>query len=167
MLETTVDEVTTALTGARNLNSALKSFIKREGSSTPQIVSFAKDFRGVVASGRAEPVRLFVEQNFAKRPMYFLGVARYAYPELIEASVGKIIEKYADVFNGTYERTDAGIKVTDSKQFGSIVSEVRDMIDGELLQAQAPQSNFMRNAVLASVFEPDVLQEVLKIIASK
>jgi hypothetical protein len=164
MLETNVDEVTVALTSAKNLNAALKSFLKREGTQTPQVATFAKEFRGVVTSGRPEPVRVFIEQNYDKRPMYFLGVARYAYPELIEAVVGKIISQHAETFNTTYERAEQGIKVTDAKAFGAIVESVSQMIDEGLKASGAPTSNFMRNAIMASVFEPDVLTEVLKVV---
>ena len=165
MLDTNVEEVTVALTGAKNLNAALKSFLKREGAQTPQVASFAKEFRGVVSHGRPEPIRLFIEQHYDRRPMYFLGVARYAYPEVIEGVVGKIIEQHAETFNKTYERAEQGIKVTDAKGFGSIVKNVAQMIDEGLKAAGAPTSNFMRNAVMASVFEPDVLIEVLKVVA--
>lgn len=164
MLETNAEEVTVALTSAKNLNAALKSFLKREGTQTPQVASFAKEFRGVVSSGRPEPVRLFIEQNYDKRPMYFLGVARYAYPEVIESVVGKIIEQHAETFNKTYDRAEQGIKVTDSKGFTTIVKNVSQMIDDGLKTSGAPASNFMRNAVMASVFEPDVLTEVLKVV---
>lgn len=164
MLETNVEEVTAALTSAKNLNAALKSFLKREGTQTPQVASFAKEFRGVVSSGRPEPVRVFIEQNFEKRPMYFLGVARYAYPELIEGIVGGIIEKHAEAFNKTYQRAEQGITVTDAKGFGAIVKSVTSIIDDGLNAAGAPTSNFMRNAIMASVFEPDVLTEVLKVL---
>lgn len=164
MLETNVDEVTTALTSAKNLNSALKSFLKREGTQTPQVAVFAKEFRGIVSSGRPEPVRLFIEQNYDKRPMYFLGLARYAYADVVESVVGKIIEQHADTFNTTYERAEQGITVTDAKTFGSIVKSVAQMIDDGLKTSGAPTSNFMRNAIMASVFEPDVLTEVLKVV---
>lgn len=164
MLETNVEEVTVALTSAKNLNAALKSFLKREGTQTPQVATFAKEFRGVVTSGRPEPVRVFIEQNYEKRPMYFLGVARYAYPELIESVVGQIITKHAETFNTTYERADQGIKVTDAKAFAAIVASVSEMIDQGLKASGAPTSNFMRNAIMASVFEPDVLTEVLKVV---
>jgi hypothetical protein len=38
------------------------------------------------------------------------------------------------------------------------------MIEEGLKTANAPASNFMRNAVMASVFEPEVLTEVLKVV---
>lgn len=166
MLETSIDEVAATLTGAKNLNSALKAYLKKEGTNAPQIVQFAKEFRGIVASGRAEPIRNFIERNYSKRPMVFLGLVRYAYSDVIEAIVGKIIDKYADDFNKTYERVADDLKVTNSKSFGSIVKGVGVMIDDELTKAGVAQSNFMRNAIMASVFEPDVLQEVMKVIGA-
>jgi hypothetical protein len=96
--------------------------------------------------------------------MYFLGLARYAYGDLVETIVGKIIEEHADTFNTTYERAEQGIKVSDAKTFGMIVKSVSQMIDDGLTTSGAPTSNFMRNAIMASVFEPDVLTEVLKVV---
>jgi hypothetical protein len=166
MLETNIDEVASALTGAKNLNSALKAFLKKEGTNAPHIVQFAKEFRGIVATGRTEPVRNFIERNYEKRPMVFLGLARYAYPELIEATVGNIIERYADEFNATYERVDDGVRVTDAKSFSAIVKGVGQMIEEGLHQAGVSPTNFMRNTIMASVFEPDVLREVMKVVSA-
>ena len=164
MLETNVDEVASAFASAKNLNAALKSFLKREGNSTPHVATFAKEFRGVVSKGRPEPVRFFIEQNYPKRAVYFLGVARYAYPELMESAVGKIIERHAERFNTTYERTDSGLKVTNAAEFSKIVKDVMKMIDESITEAQIPASNFLRNAIMAGVFEPDVLEEVVPVV---
>ena len=165
MLETSVDEVASALVNAKNLNAALKSFLKREGNSAPHVATFAKEFRGVASKGKSEPIRLFVEQNYPRRAVYFLGLARSAYTELVETAVGTIIERYAEEFNSTYEKTDSGITVTNKAGFAKIVKEALSLIDESIAAAQAPSSNFMRNAIMASVFEPDVLEEVVKIVA--
>lgn len=164
MLETSVDEVATALVNAKNLNAALKSFLKKEGNSAPHVATFAKEFRVVAAKGKPEPVRFFVEQNYPRRAVYFLGLARYAYPELVESTVGQIIDRHAERFNATYEKGENGITITDTKTFSSIVKDVLKLIDESISSAQTPSSNFMRNAIMASVFEPDVLEEVVKIL---
>ena len=165
MLVTNVEEVAAALTSAKNLNAALKSFLKREGAQNAQVATFAKDFRGVVVNGRAESVRTFIENNLSRRSIFFLGVARYAYPDLIERIVGDIIQLHAEAFNKTYSRNGQGIVVNDPAGFAAIVKSVEKMIDAGLGAAGAPVSNFMRNAVMTSVFEPDVLTEVLKTVA--
>ena len=164
MLPTTIDEVEGGFTTAKNLNAALKSFLKREGSSNPQVASFAKEFRAVAASGKAPAIRAFVEHNYPKREIYFIGLARYAHPELIAATVETIINRFADEFNATYQQEETGISVNDAAAFKRIVKEVESVIEQGLSSAGLPVTNFMKNALLSSVFEVGVLDEVLKIV---
>jgi hypothetical protein len=164
MLETNVEEINGALGAAKNLNSALKKFLRVEGTSSPQVNAFAKEMRGAVARGRPEVVRTFIEKNFPKREMYFLGVARYAHAEFFESTIGDIFNAYADDFNATYEKGDSGVTVKDEASFTRIVNSVLELIETKLAGASLPSSNFLRNALLISVFEPDVLVEVLKVV---
>lgn len=162
MLPTTIDEVEQSFAKAKNLNSALKNFLKREGTANPQAAAFAKDFRAVAGSGKSAAIRAFLERNYPKREIFFVGLARYAHPELVESTVGKIIDTHADAFNSTYERGEGDISIKDSAAFKKIVKDVEKLIDQGLASAELPSSNFMKNTLLASVFEPDVLGEVLK-----
>jgi hypothetical protein len=164
MLETNVEEITGAFGAAKNLNSALKKFLRVEGTSSPQVNAFAKEMRGAVARGRPEIVRTFIEKNFPKREVYFLGVARYAHAELFETTIGEIFNSYADDFNATYEKSETGIVVTDAAGFARIVTSVLEVIESKLAAATLPASNFLRNAFLISIFEPAVLVEVLKVV---
>ncbi len=123
MLPTTIDEIEQGFCKAKNLNSALKGFLKREGSANPQAASFAKDFRAAAGSGKAPAIRAFVERNYPKREIFFVGLARYAHPELVESVVGRIIDTHADAFNATYDRGEDGIKVTDAATFKKIVKD--------------------------------------------
>lgn len=167
MLQTTIDEVEQSFVSARNLNAALKTFLKREGTANPQAASFAKDFRAAAGSGKAPAIRAFLERHYPKRELFLVGVGRYAYPELVEATVSKIIDTHADTFNSTYERGEGQIAVTDAALFKKIVKEVDKLIEQSLAGAELPASNFMKNMLLASVFEPDVLGEVLKVLGSR
>lgn len=164
MLPTTSTELSEAFSAANNLNAALKNFLKREGNNGAQVVAFAKDFRNAVSGGRSAAIQFFIEKNYPGKEMYFMGVARYAFPEVIESTVSEIIEKYAEDFNATYVREEQGITVKDSKAFGRIVSEVKAVIESRLRAAEVPTNNFMQNSLLASVFEVDVLAEVMKVL---
>ena len=164
MLPTTVTQVQDAFQAAKNLNAALKSFIKREGGNGSQVVSFAKDFRAAVSTGKAPAVAFFIEKNYQNKQVYFLGVARYAFSDLVETSVGRIIEKHAESFNATYERGEEGVTVTDAAQFKKIATEVLSMIRGDIKAAGLAENPFLENALLASVFEVEVLAEVMKVI---
>jgi hypothetical protein len=164
MLPTTVPQVQDAFQAAKNLNAALKNFIKREGGNGAQVVSFAKDFRAAVSTGRAPAVTFFIEKNYPAKQVFFLGVARYAVPELVETSVGRIIEKHAEAFNTTYQRGENGITVTDAAQFKKIVRDVLAMIKEDIKAAGLTENPFLENALLASVFEVEVLAEVMKVV---
>lgn len=161
MLPTTVSDVQDAFANAKNLNAALKNFLKRESRSGEQVASFAKDFRAAVSTGRTTAINGFIEKNFPRKEVYFLGVARYAFPELVESCVGRIIDQHAEAFNKTYERLEQGISIKDAKTFGSIVREVRQMVKRDLQAAELPVNGFLENALLSSVFEIDVLTEVM------
>jgi hypothetical protein len=162
MLPTTVSDVQETFGNAKNLNAALKNFMKRESRSGEQVVSFAKDFRSAVTTGKAPTINAFIEKNYPRKEVYFLGVARYAFPELVESCVGRIIDTYAESFNQTYERQEQGISIKDAKSFASIVREVHKMVKGDIQAAELPVNGFLENALLSSVFEIDVLTEVMK-----
>ena len=164
MLPTTIDEVEVSFSKARNLNAALKSFLKREGTSNPQAAAFAKDFRAATSTGKQAALRAFLERHYPKREIFFVGIARYAHPELIESTVGRIVDNHADTFNATYERGDSGITIKDAGTFKKIVKSVDKTIEESLTGSELPVTNFMKNALLASVFEPEVLSEVLKVL---
>lgn len=162
MLPTTVSDVQETFGSAKNLNAALKNFIKRESRSGDQVVSFAKDFRSAVTTGKAATINAFIEKNYPRKEVYFLGVARYAFPELVESCVGRIIDQHAESFNQTYERLEQGITIKDAKSFASIVREVHQMVKGDIQAAELPVNGFLENSLLSSVFEIDVLTEVMK-----
>lgn len=164
MLPTTVQEIQESFAAAKNLNAALKNLLKKESSATPAVANFAKDFRAAVSSGKSASRDLFIERNFETKQFFFLGAARYAFPELVESTVGAIVAKYADEFNATYQRQDDGVKVTDAARFKEIVNAVRATIRNDVKAAGLPVNNFMESALLATVFEFDVLNEVMKVI---
>jgi hypothetical protein len=165
MLQSSVKELQDSFAAAKNLNAALKNLLKKESASSPQIVSFAKEFRAAAGSGKSAPRDLFIERNYPAKELYFIGAARYAFPELVDGTVGGIISKYADAFNATYERTENGIQVKDTASFKKIVKEVQAIVQSDIKAAELPVTNFMQNALLSSVFEVDVLAEVMKALA--
>jgi hypothetical protein len=167
MFSITVEEIKESFAAARNLNAALKNLLKKESRATPAVASFAKEFRAAASSGKSAPSDLFIERNFEAKQFFFVGAARYAFPELVESTVGSIVSKYADDFNATYERQDDGsVNVTNSKRFKEIVQEVLTIIRKDLKAAELPDNNFMQTALLATVFELDVLNEVMKVLES-
>jgi hypothetical protein len=164
MQEATTEEVQLAFNTAKNLNAALKSFIKKEVRSGDPIERFAKDFRAAVATGRAHSVNLFIEKNYPKSEIYFLALARYAHPDFVSSVVEGVFEKYAEDFNTTYENLASGIRVTNTEKFATISQSVAQMIDDRLTSSGLPSGKFLKKATLHCIFEPGVLLEVFKVL---
>ena len=164
MQEATIEEVQSAFNAAKNLNAALKSFIKKEVRSGDPIERFAKDFRVAVATGRVGAVNSYIEKNYPKNEIYFLALARYAHSEFVASVVEGIFEKYAEDFNTTYENLASGMRVTNPEKFASISKSVAQMIEDRLTSSGLPSGNFLKKATLHCIFEPEVLQEVFKVL---
>jgi hypothetical protein len=93
-----------------------------------------------------------------------MAVLRYAFPQQCEELLGGVIDRYAEEFNATYSKSEAGVTVTNPPRFAEISRAVLASFDAGLLQADLPSCNFMRNSLLAMVFEPDVLKEVFAVL---
>ncbi len=164
MLKTTVEEIVQGFSGAKNLNAALKNFLKREAQADPSIERFAKDFRAAASAVRpaaaALAIQAFIKKNHPAKELYFAAVARYAYPELFEATIGSIHQEYAEEFNRTYQTTEQGINVVDRAKFQSIIKQVRARVEAALTGAGLPCNNFLTNSFFLGIFEANVLKEV-------
>lgn len=164
MLPYTKEDVVAALRGAKNLNAAVKNFLKKETGGDAKLAHFAKELRAGFESrieGRAESTaaRAMVENEGA-----LYAVLKHAYAEGIVANIERIVEVHADKFSATYEPGAKGITVKDRKNFSSIIHQVIGELDTLLAEQQMPVSNLMKNTVLAYLFEPDVLKEVITVL---
>ena len=166
MFEANVDDVVGAFLAAKNPNSAVKNFLKKEKSSSA-IARLAKDFKVAAASNRPEALKEFVSRNLSGNEEIFLAIARYAHIEFVSSTVEEIISKYADRFNATYEKKEAGINVTDKKGFSSIVKEVATLVESGLKKSELPVTEFMKQSVIGYVFEEDVKAAVLQELSGK
>lgn len=163
MKAVTTTEIIEVLSVAKNLNAALKNLIKREGASNPAVAVFAKEFRMKLGAAKLTGSEDFIDRCIEKgREKLFFGVARYAFAEVIDMAVERIIDQYADDFNATYERTDEGISVKNPGRFKEIVTDVSTQSASALAEATIPVNGYSRGVMLATVFEPDVLEEVMK-----
>ena len=161
MLTPTVEEIEIAFSKAKNVNSALKGFLKREVGGNEAVARFVKDFKAVATSARPAVLKAFIEANFPKHIEAFSALARYAHPELFSSTVEKIITTYADRFNETYKKEGESVELVDAPKFSSIVKEVSAVVDQALTDAGMAGSNFMKLMIFSSVFEEAVLKEVL------
>lgn len=157
-------EIATVLSTADNMNAALKTFLKREARSDNSVEPFVKSLRSVVARNRDGELLAYIEKLYPAYEAYFSPLFSYAFPKVRDAIATAVVEQYGDTFNATYERREKGIQVTKSAEFSSIAREVLVKVEQGLDQAGVPRNNFSVSAMLAAIFEPDVLVKVLEIL---
>lgn len=164
MKEVTTDEVVESFKCARNLNAALKNLLKKEASHNEALGRFAKSFRTAVSGVNAtSAMKFFVEKNYKNEDLFFLAAARYAHTEFLEKLIDQVITDHGEEFNQTYTLGQNSIEIKDKAKFTSIAQEVSVKADAALKEASLPVCSFMKLAFYHSLFEPQVLREVLKL----
>ncbi|NDC38603.1 MAG: hypothetical protein EBZ48_11190 [Proteobacteria bacterium] len=159
----TVEEVVGVFASAKNLNAALKNFLKREVQGNAAVERLAKEFRAAAASGRTLALASFVGRYYPAQEVFFSAVARHAHPELFDATINGIYAAHAEEFNKTYSQSGESITVTDPAKFASIVQQVDGMIEAGVRGQGMTPNSFLRRAFLMGIFEPAVLKEVVAI----
>lgn len=163
MSHATVDEVVGVFSGAKNLNAALKSFLKREVQGNATVERFAKDFRAAASSGRAPVLSAFIQRHYPAHEVFLSAVVRYAYPELFDSTISAIYAAHAEEFNKTYSQDGESIKVSDRAKFAAIVQQVDGLIEAAVKGQGMTPNSFWRRAFLMGIFEPAVLKEILSL----
>lgn len=162
MLEYNLNDLVQALDGAKNINAALKKFLKNEVSTDQKSSRFVKDLRTICASKVPNIKTEFLGDKLPTFEPHLLGIIRYAYAEQTAAITSQITEKYADDFNTTYEEKEDGIVVKDPAKFNKIAKQVVAEIETGLKEKELPVSPLMKNVMLFHIFDPAVLKEVLQ-----
>jgi hypothetical protein len=150
--------VVESLRNAKNLNAAVKNFLKREVGGDAKIGQFAKDLRAAFESRLPERAEQFVSKALPNQEIPLLSIVRYAYAEGLAQIVESIANEHADNFAKTYAAKNDGIELVDKKNFEAILTKVANSL-GDLLTSQSiPKNNFMKNAVLLFLLEPEVFK---------
>jgi hypothetical protein len=163
-MEISPADVEAVLASADNLNAALKTFLKKEGKAGRSVETFAKNLRAVVARNRGAALREYIDTHYEDKRVHFALLAAYAHPNVRDAIVPAVFDKHAEAFNATYEKGNDGVVVTDSAKFQEVAKDVVAMISSALKEANLPSNNFFVYSLLISIFEPDVLHEVMEIL---
>jgi len=154
-------QVVDALSKASNINAAVKSYLKRQASSQgAEAARFAKTLREVLQSGNSERATSFIAKHLEVQRGALLSVGACAHAEVIESVTAKVIEKYADDFNMTYELDGEEIKVTKPKEFEKISQQAIAMIDAHLKEQDLAGSSFVKAIAVSALFDGKVLKEL-------
>lgn len=154
-------DVVDAFKRAKNLNAAVKAFLKNQGNNQdPKNIRFAKDLRETVQSSNFERVSSFVMTHFSAHRDTLISVAACAHAELITSIIGGVADKYSDEFNATYELTADGIDVKEEKDFEKIAAEAIKIIENDLKDQGWTNPTFLKAVVLNQLFDRSVYEEL-------
>ena len=161
MAGTQIGEVVEVFKQAHNINAAIKKLLKQEVRRGSSEERFFKDFRNVVVSPRAaDLLEPFIERHYASEGRYFMVVAGYLYDEAMVDISGKIIDRYADDFNTTYEQRESEIEIKDEARFAAIAKEALKLIEEGLTEHHLPTSGFLKQVLVNRLFNPEVIREL-------
>jgi hypothetical protein len=163
MLKYTNADVVQAFQSASNINAAVKKFLKMEGDANPRAARFAKSLRDAFTSKLPTIGVRFIDTYRDQYEIELFALAKYVYGDQILAISNQVIDKYSDEFNTTYTVANDKISVTNRKRFDEIVKEVFVIIEASLKAASMPQSPFIKNTLIYSIFDPIVAEEAIKL----
>lgn len=164
MIDYTIADAVNCLKEAKNLNSAVKHFLKKELRPGDPAEKFAKELRDVIERGDNTQIKKFFERHMPKFERQLFAIGGYAHWDFIGAAIERIGAKFADQFNTTYSSSESGVSINDKNRFNSIAKEALQAVDQELSTNGFEKSSFMKNIMLSSLFEPAVLEHVNPLI---
>lgn len=160
------EQLEQTLTSAKNINAALKSFLKHEAQKGDPAVKFVKALKANAQSKSPGALSEFISKNREKYEQHLFLIARYGHNEVIEPLLNKIITDYAERFNGCYS-TNGGtqFQYTNEMLFKEIAKEVNKVTESHLTESELECNGFTKNTVFYSLFEPLVIEELKTVFA--
>ncbi len=164
MLDYTIADAVNCLKKANNLNAAVKHFLKREVRSGDPSEKFAKELREIIERDNSEATKRFFDKHIPRFERQLFAIGGYAHWDFIGALIERIGTKHADQFNATYAVNGESIEISDQAKFDSIAKLAISDVDHELANKGFPDSKFLKNVILSTLFEPAVLRAVSKLL---
>ncbi|MCB0354300.1 MAG: hypothetical protein KDD64_12270 [Bdellovibrionales bacterium] len=155
-----LNEAADCLRSAKNINAALKSFLRHEVQKGDPSARFVKGLKSAATAPRKESLVEFLEKALPKYEPHLFLILRYAFQEEVEGILDQVITTHAEEFNKTYSSDGNTIEVVDRQGFEKIASHALSQISDQVNKSDLPKSNLMKNAVAFSLFERPVLREV-------
>jgi len=166
MLKFSSDQIVDCLMSAKNPNAAIKNFLKKEvqGADALAAARFAKELRDIFATrhrATRENIKTFIEAHLPEYENHLLCIARYAHFDVVQLTAEQVTSKFAEDFNATYEVKDKEISISDPATFKKISKETIKAVDKAVKDSGRQGGDFLRNVMLASIFDREVLQHIM------
>ena len=160
MLPYSNKEAIECITGAPNMNSAIKGFLRNEVQKGDPIAKFIKSLKTTVASKNPDALPQFIEKALPKYEVHLFLITRHAYHQATDEILDNIISTYAEAFNETFSITGEEIHVSDRARFETIAKNAIEQMGTSLKENDLYHNGFMLNAIIYSLFEGPVIKEL-------
>jgi hypothetical protein len=161
--EREVGEMCGLLLEAKNLNSAVKSYLKHETEKSEQEIRVLKALRKVLLPGQKKALENFLGLHAEKHAFALFVLLRHAYFQDLSPVVAQAIEGYAERFNATYEYQGEELRVLDATGFESIVKQVAGLLSENLATRGLADKQVLHRVFLHLLYEPLVIEKAAPI----
>lgn len=160
MLIYTSKDVVEILKKSKNINSAIKSFLKKEVKKGDPAEKFAKSLKVVLLDGNFQRAISFIDANLAKFENHLFVIGQYAFSEFTSSVTDELIEKYADSFNETYKIEGGELEILNRADFSNIVKSSLKLIDDKFREFELPSSPFLKKLLIMAIFHQELHSEI-------
>ncbi len=150
------------LLGAKNLNAAIKKYLKTDALKGSSEEKFLKKLKSLQSLKNPDSFLNFIEKTEEDKLECLENLTRYAYSDLIDNLVEEIIEKHSEDFNKTYSAGVSEIKIEDEDSFVEIAKAVEKKIYTEIKNANIESADFMKDVISGSIYDGGILIEIRK-----
>lgn len=158
-----VHELRELLLRAKNLNSAVKSYLKNEVEKREEEIRFLKAVRKVALPTQRKQLERFLEQYGEEYTLSLFILVRHAYFSLLSPVVQRVIDEYAEQFNATYVTEGEDVRVTDEATFSNIIQAAAGMLDEALQQAGLGGSKMLHKVFVHLLYDGAVVKEAMPV----
>jgi lipid II:glycine glycyltransferase (peptidoglycan interpeptide bridge formation enzyme) len=164
MFNYTCKEAVEALECSKNINAALKKFLKQEIQNNDGSEKFVKLLKKALADGKSDRAERILENHLPEFEDYLFLMADFALPEITTQIAEQVVTKFAEQFNQSYEISDKTVTIKDQSTFERIAKEAVQEIDAQLSKEDIPGPAFMKNVLIYRIFDDVVIKEIAPVV---
>jgi hypothetical protein len=153
-----LEELRTLILRSKNLNSAVKSYLKHEVEKQAKEIRFLKAIRKVSLPTQKKQLMHFLEQCTDEYAIALFILVRHAYFHVLSPVLEEVIREKAEVFNATYTSHGDEITIKDEKTFQSVVQEVSKMLDDALAKEGFGGSKMLHKIFMHLLYDAAVVE---------
>jgi hypothetical protein len=165
MLTYSSDDVVQALGVSKNLNAALKSFLRREVKKGDPAEKFVKELRATLIDKDGRDPEKLLARYMPDLENHLIVIAAYAHHDFVNAISQEIVGEYGEAFNKTYTSNGETITITNRPEFERIIREVAKRLKERSETLGLTGNPFFLNVMLNTIFERPLMRDIVPLVS--